>query len=170
MAALRQPSAEEQQMLDRISAVLQQQLGVGLPDRALRGERSVLIASLAPEAVKERLGAWVGCCGRDYVIQLMTKEPTLLGHEPKVLLNTLQAVSSLMQLSPQVGGGHPNCGLGRAVTCCDAQAFAQHVVAELLISASCRQQQLPRAPVHRGYKHVPTSVCDVLLYCRGVLR
>jgi hypothetical protein len=104
-AVLRQPSAEDQQMLTRISGVLQQQLGVGLPDRALRGERSAVIVSLAPEAVKERLGAWVGCCGKDYVMQLMSKEPTLLGQEPKVLLSTLQAVSSLMQLSPQVGAG-----------------------------------------------------------------
>lgn len=102
-AAVRQVSADEQQTLDRISSVMQQTLGVGLPDRALRGERSLLIASLSPDAVRERLGAWVGCCGRDYVAQLMTKEPTLLGHEPKVLLNTLQAVNSEMRLSPQVG-------------------------------------------------------------------
>lgn len=102
-AAVRQPTPEEQQTLDRISAVMKQQLGVGLPERGLRGERSILIASLSPEAVKERLGAWVGCCGRDYVSQLMSKEPTLLAYEPKVLLNTLQAVSGVMQLSPQVG-------------------------------------------------------------------
>jgi hypothetical protein len=102
-AAVRQVSPDEQQILQRISSVMQQTLGVPLPDRALRGERSLLIASLSPEAVRERLEAWVGCCGRDYVAQLMSKEPTLLGHEPKVLLNTLQAVSSEMQLSPQVG-------------------------------------------------------------------
>lgn len=101
-AAVRQLTAGEQQTLSRLSSTLQQQLGSGLPDRALRGERSVLLASLSPEAVRERLGRWVGCCGREYVGQLMVKEPTLLGHEPQVLLATLEAVSSQMQLTPKV--------------------------------------------------------------------
>jgi hypothetical protein len=32
----------------------------------------------------------------------MVKEPALLGHEPQVLLATLEAVSSQMQLTPKV--------------------------------------------------------------------
>lgn len=107
--AVRQLSLDEQQTLVRLSAVLQQQLGAGLPDRALRGERSLLLASLSPEAVRERLGRWVGCCGREYVGQLMGKEPTLLGHEPQVLLATLEAVNSHMQLTPKVSKGLRCC-------------------------------------------------------------
>jgi hypothetical protein len=108
-AAVRQLTPEEQRTLAQLSTMMQQQLGQGLPDRAFRGERSLLLSSLSPQAVKERLGRWVGCCGEDYVTQLMTKEPTLLGHEPQVLLSTLEAVSSRLQLSPTVrtgwGGG-----------------------------------------------------------------
>jgi hypothetical protein len=101
-AAVRQLSPEEQQTLEQLSNMMQQQLGQGLPDRAYRGERSLLLSTLSPQAAKERLGRWVGCCGEDYVTQLMTKEPTLLGHEPQVLLSTLEAVSSRLQLSPTV--------------------------------------------------------------------
>jgi len=103
VAAVRQLSLEEQRALADISSVVQQQLGSGLPDRALRGERSLLLASLAPQAVKERLARWVAVCGKEYVAQLVMKEPTLLGHEPRVLLDTLEGVSQEMGLSTQVG-------------------------------------------------------------------
>lgn len=101
-ASVRQLSAEEQATLAGIDAVMQQQLGCALPARAYRGERSLLLASLSPQAIKDRVSRWVGCCGREFVVQLMTKEPMLLGHEPQVLLSTLEAVSSEMKLSPQV--------------------------------------------------------------------
>lgn len=101
---VRQLTPDEQQTLARLSTVLQQQLGCGLPDRALRGERSLLLASLSPEAVRERVGRWVGCCGREYVGQLLVKEPTLLGHEPQVLLATLEAVNTQLRLTPKVRG------------------------------------------------------------------
>lgn len=102
-AAVRQLSPEEQQALAGISSVVQQQLGSGLPDRALRGERSLLLGSLAPQAVKERLARWVAVCGKEFVSQLVMKEPTLLGHEPRVLLDTLEGISQEMGLSTQVG-------------------------------------------------------------------
>jgi hypothetical protein len=92
------PSPEEQRTLQQISSAVQQQLGQPLPTRAFAGERGQLLSCLAAAAVSERLRRWVSCCGRGYVQQLVTKEPSLLAHEPQALLQTLEALNSVLEL------------------------------------------------------------------------
>jgi hypothetical protein len=83
---MKELSPEDQAVVRSINRIVQKQLGqpVQLPDRALRGERGLLLAALSPAAVAERLGNWVACCGAAFVSQLMVKEPCLLAHEPQV--------------------------------------------------------------------------------------
>jgi hypothetical protein len=108
--SMRELSPEELRVLQQIDAMVVQQLGCSLPERAHRGERGHLLASLAAAAVRERLVRWAGCCGREYVVQLVTKEPSVLSLEPEVLLRTLEALSQEMQLTAEV------CAYGKAAS------------------------------------------------------
>jgi hypothetical protein len=92
------PSPDEQRTLQQISTAVQQQLGQPLPTRAFAGERGQLLSCLAAAAVSERLRRWVSCCGKGYVQQLVTREPSLLAHEPQALLKTLEALNSVLEL------------------------------------------------------------------------
>lgn len=60
----------EQAALAAVSQAMQQVLGTSIPERGLRSARGSLLMTLSPAAVTERLRAWVGVCGRDFVVQV----------------------------------------------------------------------------------------------------
>lgn len=60
----------EQAALAAVSQAMQQVLGASIPERGLRSARGSLLMTLSPAAVTERLRAWVGVCGRDFVVQV----------------------------------------------------------------------------------------------------
>lgn len=90
----------DQLALSALSSEVQRALGVTLPERALRGERGALLASLSSKRTAATLSEWVGVCGDDYVRQLVAVEPCLLGVAPSELLTTLEALNQHMGLEP----------------------------------------------------------------------
>jgi hypothetical protein len=95
-----QPLAEQQLTLAALSGEVQRALGVAMPERAMRGERGAVLATLSPRAAADVLAAWSAVCGEEYVRQLVAVEPSVMAARPEDLLATLEALNQCGGLDP----------------------------------------------------------------------
>jgi hypothetical protein len=61
---------EEVKAVVAVGRAMKELLGVDLPERGRKGLRGLVVASLNPVSVQQRLRAWVDVCGQEYVRQV----------------------------------------------------------------------------------------------------
>ncbi|KXZ55539.1 hypothetical protein GPECTOR_2g1088 [Gonium pectorale] len=95
------PRGEYNSAAEVVNDMYEQIMGVRLPERAMYGRRAEVLAAMTPKDVQTNVRAWIDACGRDYALAFHAKEPLLLAQSPQALLLSLEAISTVFELTPE---------------------------------------------------------------------